>query len=114
MVTEIGPGKTIQATDGKSAWVVSPLGTRLLKGADQEDSLREATFNSELLAKELFQKVECTGIENVEGKPAYKVVLTAPRPAKSKPSSTTRKAISSSRRQKRSNRRGARSRSRHS
>jgi hypothetical protein len=79
VVTEVGPaGKTIQATDGKSAWEISPLtGDRLLDGAEKEDFLRKAKFNEELHVKELYQKLECDGIEDVDGKPAYKIVLTA-------------------------------------
>jgi zinc protease len=79
VVTEIGPaGKTIQATDGKSAWESSAItGERLLDGAEKEDFIRKATFNEEIHRKELYEKLECVGIEDVEGKPAYKLVLTA-------------------------------------
>ena len=79
VTTEVGPaGKTVQATDGKSAWEISPLtGERLLDGDELEDFLRKATFNEELHRDELYKKVECVGIEDVEGKPAYKIVLTA-------------------------------------
>ena len=78
VVTEIGPaGKSTQATDGKSAWELSPLtGDRLLDGPEKDDFLRKAIFNEELHTKEIYDKVECTGIDDVEGKPAYKVVLT--------------------------------------
>jgi hypothetical protein len=79
IVTEVGPaGQTIRATDGKSAWEISSVtGERLLDGAEKDDFLRNATFNEELHVKELYEKAECVGIEDVEGKPAYKIVLTA-------------------------------------
>jgi zinc protease len=78
VVTNIGPlGQSTQATDGKFAWALSTLmGDRVLEGEEKADFLREAVFNSELRWKELYDKVECTGSEDVDGKPAYKIVLT--------------------------------------
>ncbi len=79
MVTELGPlGKTIQATDGKTVWENSAItGERELEGAEKEAFLLQAAFNSELRWKELYASVECAGIVDVEGKPAYKVVKTS-------------------------------------
>jgi outer membrane lipoprotein-sorting protein len=79
VVTELGPaGKSTQATDGKSVWEISPItGERLLDGDEKAELLRKATFNEEIHTKELYAKVECTGIEDIDGKPAYKLVLTA-------------------------------------
>jgi len=77
VVTELGPaGQTKRVSDGKNAWDVSPLGERELDGDEKEQFLRESNFYKELLWKELYAKVECVGIEDVEGKPAYKIVLT--------------------------------------
>jgi hypothetical protein len=78
VITELGPaGKNTQATDGKSVWEISSLtGERLLDGPEKEEFLRKATFNDELHSKEIYDKIECVGIEDVEGKPAYKVSLT--------------------------------------
>jgi zinc protease len=77
VVTEIGPaGKSVQATDGKDVWEVGLTGERLLDGPEKEDFLRKATFNEELHRRDVYEKMECVGIEDVEGKPAYKVVLT--------------------------------------
>jgi zinc protease len=77
-VTEFGPlGKTVQGTDGKSAWILSPvLGDRLLDGAEKDNFLFSALFHKDFHWKDVYQKVECTGVEDVDGKPAYKVVLT--------------------------------------
>jgi zinc protease len=78
VVTEIaGAGKTVQATDGKDAWEQNLAGEHLLDGPEKDDFIRKATFNEELHRKELYEKVECVGIEDVDGKPAYKLVLTA-------------------------------------
>jgi hypothetical protein len=71
-------GKTIEGTDGKDAWQVNPIaGERLLEGDEKEDFIRDARFNDDLYAKELWDKIECVGVEDVEGKPAYKLVFTA-------------------------------------
>jgi outer membrane lipoprotein-sorting protein len=70
-------GKTTEATDGKSAWMLSPLiGDRLLEGEEKDAFVFSAGFHKDVHWKEAYQKVECTGIEDVDGKPAYKVVLT--------------------------------------
>ena len=78
VVTEFGPaGKMVQGTDGQSAWMLSPvLGDRLLEGEEKAAFLFQAMFNKEARWKEAYPKVECTGVEDVNGKPAFKVVLT--------------------------------------
>ena len=79
MFFELGPvGETRRGTDGKTAWEVSTAtGERDIDGDEERDAfLRESSFNKELNWKELYAKVECVGIEDVNGKPAYKLVLT--------------------------------------
>ena len=78
VMMDVGPaGKTIEATDGKDVWEVSPItGERLLEGVEKEDFLRDARFNDDLYVKELWAKVECVAVEDVEGKPAYKLAFT--------------------------------------
>ncbi len=78
VVTNMGPlGQTTQGTDGKSAWMLSPLiGDRLLEGEEKDAFLFSALFNRDVHWRDAYQKVECTGIEDVNGKPAYKVVVT--------------------------------------
>jgi len=78
VVTELGPvGVIKRGTDGKNAWEISTVGgERDLEGEEKEVFLREANFYEDLLWKELYAKVECVGIEEVEGKPAYKIVFT--------------------------------------
>ena len=80
---ELGPaGETRRGTDGKTAWEISTLtGERDLDGDEKDSFIRETNFYKELLWKELYDKVECVGIEDVDGKPAYKLVLT-PKSAK--------------------------------
>lgn len=78
VVTELGPvGVIRQVTDGKSAWQASVVGgDRELDGEEKEKFIREANFYDDLLWKELYAKVECVGIDDLEGKPAYKLVFT--------------------------------------
>ncbi len=77
-------GEVKRVTDGKNAWEVSSVqGDRELDGEEKESFLRESNFFKELHWKELYAKVECVGIEDVEIKPAYKIVLT---PKAGKPS----------------------------
>jgi outer membrane lipoprotein-sorting protein len=78
VVTDLGQfGKTTQGTDGKSAWMLSPLiGDRLMEGEEKDAFLSSAEFHRDVHWKDAYKKVECTGIEDVDGKPAYKLVLT--------------------------------------
>jgi zinc protease len=78
MVAELGPaGEVRRVSDGTKAWEVSTVGgDRELAGDEKDAFLREADFYKELHWKELNSKVECVGIEDVDGKPAYKLVLT--------------------------------------
>jgi zinc protease len=70
-------GKQTEATDGKEAWEISGItGDRLVEGEEKESTILDATFNEELNLKQKYTKLECTGVEDVDGKPAYKVVLT--------------------------------------
>lgn len=76
-------GKSSQGSDGKVAWEVSALmGERVLEGDELDDTLLRALFNPEIRWKDRVAKVECTGVEDIDGKPAYKLVLT---PKKGKP-----------------------------
>jgi hypothetical protein len=75
---ELGPnGETRRGSDGKTVWEISTLtGERDLDGDEKDTFIRETNFYKELLWKDLYAKVECVGIEDVNGKPAYKIVLT--------------------------------------
>ena len=60
-----------------TGWESNPMqGTRLKEGAEKADALRDAAFNGPIRWRELYSKAETTGIEDVNGEPAYKVVLT--------------------------------------
>jgi len=73
-----GIGRMEEGTDGVIAWSSSALeGVRLKEGEEKALTLRSASGQRKFLDwKKLFKSVETTGIENVDGKPCYKVVLT--------------------------------------
>ena len=72
-VAQANPGDRRQGRLGAN----NLTGERVYEGAEKDEFLRRAVFNEELKKKELNDKIECVGIEDVEGKPAYKIVLTA-------------------------------------
>lgn len=70
-------GKVQEGYDGKVAWQYHPMmGARLKQGPEKAATVRNAQFNSELHWRDNFAKVETVGIENVAGKPSYKLKLT--------------------------------------
>ncbi len=77
-MTDLGPiGTTRQGTDGQVAWEISTIGgARIFEGDEKDIELLQAIFNGEIHWKERFVKAECLAVENVEGKPAAKVVFT--------------------------------------
>jgi hypothetical protein len=77
-LTEIeGVGKVEEGSDGQVAWTRSAMtGPRLKEGEEKATSLRSGRFNAELHWREHFKKVETAGVEDVNGQPCYKVVMT--------------------------------------
>lgn len=78
MVTELaGVGKIIEGSDGVNAWSFSSMqGPQIKKGDELNDSLREALFHKETEWKSVYESAVLSGSEDVDGKPAYKVVMT--------------------------------------
>jgi len=59
------------------AWERSDvLGPRIKTGAERAEAIREATLNSTYRWRDLYPKVETTGVEIVNGQECYKVVMT--------------------------------------
>jgi len=78
-----GVGKIESGVYKGQAWESSAVqGTRLREGAEKADAIRDAAFNGPLHWRELYTKAETMGLEDVDGEPAYKIVLT---PAEGKP-----------------------------
>ena len=72
-----GVGKITEGTDGTNAWTFWAMqGPQLKKGDELNDSLRGALFHKETEWKSIYKSAELSGVEDVDGKPAYKVVLT--------------------------------------
>jgi len=72
-----GVGKVVEGTDGTNAWTFSAMqGPQLKKGEELSDSLREAFFHKENDWRSIYASAELIGVEDVEGKPAYKITLT--------------------------------------
>ncbi|HWQ53903.1 MAG TPA: hypothetical protein VN442_09470 [Bryobacteraceae bacterium] len=72
-----GLGKAEEGTDGQVAWTRSAIaGPRVKEGSEKAFSLRGAVFNGDLRWRELYDKAEVVGLETVDGRSCYKVVMT--------------------------------------
>ncbi|HKI19792.1 MAG TPA: hypothetical protein VKA15_18030 [Isosphaeraceae bacterium] len=77
-LTDLGPvGTSRQGTDGQVVWESSTIsGERILEGEEKDTALMQAIFNGELHWQERFVKAECVAVEDVDGKPAAKILLS--------------------------------------
>ena len=77
-VVEIeGIGKMEEGTNGAVVWERSALkGPRLKTGEEKEVSLRASNLHHDTRWRDYFKKVECTGVEPIDGQICYRVVLT--------------------------------------
>lgn len=66
-------GETETGYDGRTAWKVTPGTASRMTGPERAFFVREATFNADLRWRELTKTVETVGVEDVNGKPAYKI-----------------------------------------
>ena len=72
-----GIGKMQVGSDGKVAWTNNPMqGPHIQEGAERAQAMQTERFNGELHWREIYKTAETTGIEAVDGKDCYKVVLT--------------------------------------
>ncbi len=78
LVVEIeGIGKMEEGTDGSVVWERSALkGPRVKTGEERAVSLRASSIHHDTRWREFFQKVECTGVEPIDGHVCYRVVMT--------------------------------------
>jgi len=78
-----GIGKMQDGTDGTVAWSLSAMqGPHVKEGAEKSMAMIQSKFQSEVNWRDLYKKVETTGLETVDGKECYKVVMT---PSEGKP-----------------------------
>ena len=74
-----GMGKFDQGGDGATVWGVDPMnGPRVLPPAEAEQVVRGMVFNAELEPEKMWKTMETAGLEDVNAKATYKVVLTPP------------------------------------
>jgi outer membrane lipoprotein-sorting protein len=80
VMTEIvfqGLGTVQEGSDGKVAWSNSAMqGPHIKEGEEKEVALLMAKFDGEANWHSIFTKAETAGVESVDGKDCYKVVLT--------------------------------------
>ncbi len=82
-VTKVeGYGEVKEGYDGKIAWRQDPNGVVELSGDGLAAARRDSQFNGELRWKELYEKAEVTGKEQVAGRDCWVLKLT---PAEGKP-----------------------------
>lgn len=72
-----GIGKLVSGVHNDFAWEKNPIqGSRVITGPELANSLRDATFNGDLVWKQLFPKAELQGVVDFAGTKAYKLLLT--------------------------------------
>lgn len=70
-------GKIESGTIGEVAWEITTImGPQIKKGEERAAILRGATFNTDLHWKDLYKSVETVGVEDVDGRSAYKIIMT--------------------------------------
>ncbi len=73
-------GTVAEGTDGEIAWKVKggESEVALKEGHERRQALRDAVFHPFLQWRRIFEKIECAGVEEVDGRPAYRIVATPP------------------------------------
>lgn len=68
-------GRIESGTDGNVVWENSAMtGPQVKEGKERAAMLRLSTFDRMIYWRNEFKKIECTGVEDIEGTPCYKVV----------------------------------------
>ena len=71
-------GKIEKGTDGEVAWEINVMtGPQIKEGEERALVLRGATFDAVPDWRKLYKQAECVGVEAIDDKPCYKIVLTA-------------------------------------
>jgi hypothetical protein len=72
-----GMGKLVSGVHNDFAWEKDSMqGSRVITGPELAHSLRDATFNGDLVWKQLFPKADLQGVVDFAGTKAYKLLLT--------------------------------------
>jgi hypothetical protein len=76
-ITMEGMGRILEGTSGDIAWTVNSMqGPRIKDGDEKSEALLHAKFNGDLRWRDLYSHAETAGIESIDGKDCYKLVLT--------------------------------------
>src|ERR1043165_2686716 len=76
-ITLEGLGKLSEGTNGEVAWSMNAMqGPRLKEGEEKATTLLQARYNSDAQWRDTYKTAETVAVESVDGKDAYKVVLT--------------------------------------
>jgi len=72
-----GIGKIQEGSNGEVAWGMSAMqGPRIKEGDERAESLLQSKFNPDFTWRDLYKSAETAGVEQIDGKDCYKVVLT--------------------------------------
>ena len=72
-----GIGKIQEGSNGDVAWGMSAMqGPRVKEGDEKAEALLQGKFNSELNWRDIYKSAETVGVEDVNGKACYKVLVT--------------------------------------
>lgn len=76
-ITIEGIGKISEGSNGELAWSYSAMqGPRLKEGDEKAEALQQARHGGDAEWRELYTKAETVGMEQIDGKDAYKVTVT--------------------------------------
>lgn len=72
-----GVGKTERGVNDGVVWELSLMAGPVLKeGEEKALMLRAAFFDAVVGWREIYKQAECVGLEEIEGRPCYKVIMT--------------------------------------
>jgi len=79
VIESAATGKIETGTDGTVAWQMSATsGPQLMEGKEKAFQLHMNVFDRLVYWRKVFKQVETAGVEEVAGKPCYKVIATPP------------------------------------
>jgi hypothetical protein len=76
-ITLDGIGKLSEGSNGEVAWSMNAMqGPRLKEGDEKATTMLQARYNSDAQWRDTYKSVETVAVESIDGKDAYKIVLT--------------------------------------
>jgi outer membrane lipoprotein-sorting protein len=76
-VTLEGIGKIVEGSNGEIAWSFNAMqGPRLKEGDEKAQTLAQAKYGADANWRDVYKSAETQGVETVDGKECYKVLLT--------------------------------------